>query len=286
MATPIVVISRTAPTDAARREFEDLLAERLAAEGLSVTLLPDIYRMRPDAAALAALGQSGAPVLLFSWLRPRAAFWVLAALGVKGRRAETPAGAGERAIVPLNLSDRCCPGRWVERVAELLGGAFPGGQGTVHRLDAATDERWYPVIDYTRCCNCLDCLEFCLFGVYDTDADGRIVAATPDACKPGCPACSRVCPSQAIVFPLYHGDAAIAGADEGRIEPFDSAQIAKTRERYAQGNATVEDVVRACACERKAGEADEEAESRPPAEKKDKEYFDHLIEDVMKDGPH
>ncbi|MEX2185814.1 MAG: ferredoxin family protein, partial [Pirellulales bacterium] len=26
--------------------------------------------------------------------------------------------------------------------------------------------RWYPVIDYSRCTNCMECIDFCLFGVY------------------------------------------------------------------------------------------------------------------------
>jgi len=34
----------------------------------------------------------------------------------------------------------------------------------------------------------------------------------PDNCKTGCPACSRICPAGAIMFPIYAKDAAIAGA--------------------------------------------------------------------------
>ena len=29
--------------------------------------------------------------------------------------------------------------------------------------------RWYPVIDYSRCTNCMECIDFCLFGVYGVD---------------------------------------------------------------------------------------------------------------------
>ena len=28
---------------------------------------------------------------------------------------------------------------------------------------------WFPVIDYDRCTNCMQCLSFCLFGVYGVD---------------------------------------------------------------------------------------------------------------------
>ncbi|MBU0638695.1 MAG: hypothetical protein KKB50_07515 [Planctomycetes bacterium] len=62
---------------------------------------------------------------------------------------------------------------------------------------------WFPVIDYERCANCKQCLSFCLFGVYALDADGRVRVAQPQQCKTGCPACARVCPSLAIIFPKY-----------------------------------------------------------------------------------
>ncbi|OHB63527.1 MAG: hypothetical protein A2Y77_11365, partial [Planctomycetes bacterium RBG_13_62_9] len=33
---------------------------------------------------------------------------------------------------------------------------------------------WFPVIDYDRCKNCKQCLNFCLFGVYGQSEDGRV----------------------------------------------------------------------------------------------------------------
>ncbi|MSU40364.1 MAG: ferredoxin family protein [Pedosphaera sp.] len=79
---------------------------------------------------------------------------------------------------------------------------------------------WFPVIDYDRCTNCMQCLSFCLFGVYGADATGRIEVQTNDNCKTNCPACSRVCPEAAIMFPKYkagpiNGDA-VTAADLGR----------------------------------------------------------------------
>ncbi|MEM1177026.1 MAG: ferredoxin family protein [Acidobacteriota bacterium] len=62
---------------------------------------------------------------------------------------------------------------------------------------------WFPVIDYDRCTNCMQCLSFCLFGVYDVDDDKKIDVAHPERCKTLCPACSRVCPEVAILFPKY-----------------------------------------------------------------------------------
>ncbi len=62
---------------------------------------------------------------------------------------------------------------------------------------------WFPVIDYDRCTNCMQCLSFCLFGVYGVDAGQKIQVQTSDNCKTNCPACSRVCPEAAIMFPKY-----------------------------------------------------------------------------------
>ena len=84
------------------------------------------------------------------------------------------------------------------------------------QLLAAPNRRWYPVIDYSRCTNCLECLDFCLFGVYGVDPLDRIFVESQDSCKKGCPACSRVCPANAIIFPDYKTPA-IAGADTGAI---------------------------------------------------------------------
>jgi len=62
---------------------------------------------------------------------------------------------------------------------------------------------WFPVIDYDRCTNCMQCLSFCLFGVYGVDGGQKIEVQNNDNCKTNCPACSRVCPEAAIMFPKY-----------------------------------------------------------------------------------
>jgi Pyruvate/2-oxoacid:ferredoxin oxidoreductase delta subunit len=64
---------------------------------------------------------------------------------------------------------------------------------------------WFPVIDYDRCTNCMQCLSFCLFDVYGVDEENRIQVQNNDNCKTNCPACSRVCPEVAIMFPKYSG---------------------------------------------------------------------------------
>ena len=62
---------------------------------------------------------------------------------------------------------------------------------------------WFPVIDFDRCTNCMQCLTFCLFDVYGVDKQQQITVQNEDNCKTDCPACSRVCPEVAILFPKY-----------------------------------------------------------------------------------
>jgi NAD-dependent dihydropyrimidine dehydrogenase PreA subunit len=81
----------------------------------------------------------------------------------------------------------------------------------VQRFEEDAVRRWYPVIDYSRCTNCMECIDFCLFGVYGVDLIDTILVEQPDNCRKGCPACSRVCPENAIMFP-QHKTPAIAGS--------------------------------------------------------------------------
>ena len=71
---------------------------------------------------------------------------------------------------------------------------------------------WFPVIDYSRCNHCGQCADFCLFSVYRKSAD-RVEVVNPANCKDNCPACARICPGVAIVFPKYSGEGAIGGSD-------------------------------------------------------------------------
>ena len=84
--------------------------------------------------------------------------------------------------------------------------ASNGGPGEVAERPTVSfpDWRpWFPVIDYSRCQGCQQCLGFCLFGVYGVAPDGRTEVRNPASCKTGCPACARVCPDAAIIFPKY-----------------------------------------------------------------------------------
>ena len=95
-------------------------------------------------------------------------------------------------------------------------------QTTWDRLETPAPEPdgwagWAPVIDTTRCTNCLQCLSFCLFGVYAAN-EGKVEVREPAQCKPNCPACARVCPEAAILFPQHPAEA-IHGGTHDNIAP-------------------------------------------------------------------
>jgi ferredoxin len=46
-------------------------------------------------------------------------------------------------------------------------------------------------------------MSFCLFDVYGVSTQGKITVQNQNNCKTDCPACSRVCPEVAILFPKY-----------------------------------------------------------------------------------
>ena len=76
---------------------------------------------------------------------------------------------------------------------------------------------WAPVIDYDCCTGCMQCLSFCLFGVYAVDQSGNVEVRNPTQCKNNCPACSRVCPEAAILFPKHDADAINGGTSGGGV---------------------------------------------------------------------
>jgi len=122
-----------------------------------------------------------------------------------------------------------------EILAALLGDSVPQDGST-----AALPEKqdgwvpWFPVIDYDRCKNCKQCMNFCLFGVYGLSDEGQVQVQNPSGCKTNCPACARMCPAQAIVFPKY-ADAPING-DEVTESDDAPAQPAPDLKAMLQGN--------------------------------------------------
>jgi Pyruvate/2-oxoacid:ferredoxin oxidoreductase delta subunit len=122
--------------------------------------------------------------------RARATLFVIGKFGV-----EPPATRTEQGSVRFqNIA-----GLDVTRIVEAVETARAETQSAKH----GEWKPWFPVIDYDRCTNCMQCLSFCLFGVYGVDEEKRIQVQNNDNCKTNCPACSRVCPEAAIMFPKY-----------------------------------------------------------------------------------
>ena len=122
-------------------------------------------------------------------------------LAVLGRFHEAPPEVAEGAADGRPVFFRSIEGQDAARILSSL--------DTVH-ADASTAPRpkwkpWFPVIDFSRCTNCMQCLTFCLFDVYGVSKDKKIEVRNPSNCKTDCPACSRVCPEVAILFPKYKG---------------------------------------------------------------------------------
>jgi Pyruvate/2-oxoacid:ferredoxin oxidoreductase delta subunit len=126
--------------------------------------------------------------------------------------------SGERAVAPADKTPAVVLGRFNGAAPEVEGATTRDitGLNAVQIADVVETARaeanapkhgewkpWFPVIDYDRCTNCMQCLSFCLFGVYGVDGDKRIQVQNNDNCKTNCPACSRVCPEAAIMFPKY-----------------------------------------------------------------------------------
>jgi NAD-dependent dihydropyrimidine dehydrogenase PreA subunit len=170
----------------------------LAAAGAKCTAVPDLCglaaRKEPLLAELA--GQSGLKIVA---CHPRAVRWLF-------HRAGAPLQPGRFEVFNMR----------VQEADEILARLAPGSQGAAAPPPEAASEGdwipWFPVIDYERCTNCKQCLEFCLFGVYEADSAGKVTVTNPASCKTHCPACARICPQAAIVFPKVE-DAPINGAE-------------------------------------------------------------------------
>jgi Pyruvate/2-oxoacid:ferredoxin oxidoreductase delta subunit len=108
-----------------------------------------------------------------------------------------PSAEDATGSVPIRFAN--LDSRTPQQVAELVETTRTEAQAAPH----GSWKPWFPVIDYDRCTNCMQCLSFCLFGVYGVDTEKRIQVQNQDNCKTNCPACSRVCPEAAIMFPKY-----------------------------------------------------------------------------------
>ena len=231
---------------------ERLAARAMMEPGLDVSLVPHLYDMPADHPGLLHLQNLSGDFVLLSWLYPRASRWILDRQGIRGAEGISELNDPDEETIPPDPSDAVVdrgpvpsrriytidlrePGEADAYFDELcrirdaaslqmvgLDLSLPARDevakpamaevSEIKRIEQDAPRRWYPVIDYSRCTNCMECIDFCLFGVYGVDTLDQILVDQQDNCKKGCPACSRVCPENAIVFP-GHKTPAIAGAD-------------------------------------------------------------------------
>ena len=281
-----VVVSQSPSKNPAKRKLEeDIVTGLLFENGIDVTVVPNLYDIKPDSTGMLALHRINGHAVVVSWLFERASHWILDRHGVHGHvgkillqnedeededeidNEDDPADEADeksrvidnreipnRKIYCLDLKTTNDASQFIEEVKRIhkelsvkvvgLGDMLNAkpikpapaaserfnnptndtalaadGNGllepsVVNRIEATGGRRWYPVIDYSRCTNCMECIDFCLFGVYGVDKVDEILVEQPDNCRKGCPACSRVCPENAIMFP-QHKTPAIAGSAEG-----------------------------------------------------------------------
>lgn len=216
-----VVISQNPrpDTDGERLERQLTLALGKRSE-LAVTVVPHLYDLSADGPGIQALRRAGGELIVFCWLYPRAAYWLLNANGVAGGLGRTSSfreeSVDERSSEhPFERTIWCFdlrhPGRlesYLDEVDAILKARREAAGAVADRLDIRwerieepTEARWYPVIDYSRCGGCRECLNYCLFGVFGLDPSDHIVVSHRDACRRECRECLHRCSGKAVLFP-------------------------------------------------------------------------------------
>jgi NAD-dependent dihydropyrimidine dehydrogenase PreA subunit len=254
-ATWTVVVSRGQSRNPEKRELEQAIVDLASKlDGVNVLTIPHLYDLPKSSESYQRLAELDGNLILASWIYSRAAHWVLDRNGIQGQVGEVLLGAEDRDDEELDETATVSDATEIERVTDIYprpsrhihcidlksansaqalaheieriigqsiadGRRLPIVSGNVAQIDETTSRRWYPVIDFSRCTNCMECVDFCLFGVYGVDGAENILVEQPDNCRKGCPACSRVCPANAIIFP-QHKAPAIAGAEVAGDEGF------------------------------------------------------------------
>lgn len=209
------------------------------------------YRSVPDLCAAAARRDpflaecAGAADLTVIACHPRTVRWLLHA-------AATPLNATTVAFLDMCVAD---PAPLLAGLAQIPYTA--GAAATTAETQADAWVPWFPVIDYQRCQNCGQCLNFCLFGVYARDDSDRVTVRQPRNCKTNCPACARICPEVAIIFPKSRE----APIDGSPLEDEDAARsAARTNAEVLEGS----DVYAALAARRRKTPAPAPPPPPPP----------------------
>jgi len=244
------VLSRVPREQAAEQDGRfSAIATALQQAHLRFAVVDSVYDTPDDDPAADLLRNIQGGLLFLGWYHARALKWTLA----RRTPPPTPSRKGSEETTAVQCLDvrASSPDALVAQVTRIVAGACSAdvsaasplaivAQSSGLRGDPAgrpttAAPRWYPVIDYSLCTNCMECLDFCLFGVFGVDAQETLRVVSPEQCRQDCPACARVCPAGAIIFPKYKGDPAIAGAEPavtGRVRKLDlSGLFGKPKDR-------------------------------------------------------
>jgi NAD-dependent dihydropyrimidine dehydrogenase PreA subunit len=201
MNTPIrILLCRCSQAKKVDQGDADQLIDSLEKSGALVTVADDLCGLTATSNPLLA-EIAAAPRSAIIACRTRAIRWLFAAAG-------NPLDESKTAL--FSLRD--------QTAQEILTALGPDASPTEseNQIDSVPHDSdwppWFPVIDRDRCVNCMQCMNFCLFGTYALSPDKEVIVSKPSACKNLCPACARICPKSAIIFPKYE-HSPIDGAD-------------------------------------------------------------------------
>jgi NAD-dependent dihydropyrimidine dehydrogenase PreA subunit len=229
-----VLLCRCAHAATIPADRQAAVLDGLAACGRPVTVVDDLCGLAAHPSPMLQTLVASAERLTVIACHPRAVRWLLE------RASANPASAQTDYLDMRSASPE----------AILAAVASEGGMSAVvHVPDEPSSDAsdfwrpWFPVIDYDRCVNCRQCLEFCLFGVYEADSDGRVAVAHPDHCKNNCPSCARLCPHVAIMFPKIEEESPVSGTDDDPA--LAAGQVRLTRDQLFKANGHLLDKLRA-----------------------------------------
>jgi Pyruvate/2-oxoacid:ferredoxin oxidoreductase delta subunit len=197
---PVILLCRCSAADVVPRERTEAVARDLARNETRFEVVDDLCGAAARRDPLLACLASRPGTLRIAACYPRAVKWLFAAAG-----SSLPSNRTEflnlRVQEPAEIAERL-----LQPPAEVQQDVLPPTSETAPQArELASGWRsWFPVIDFDLCTHCMQCLSFCLFGVYGVDRQRGITVTQPENCKTNCPACSRVCPEAAIVFPKFH----------------------------------------------------------------------------------
>ncbi|MCZ7644250.1 MAG: ferredoxin family protein [Planctomycetota bacterium] len=230
-SAPYVVLSRVPQEERTQHAAAfEAIGAALRAASIAYAEVDSIYDRYEEDPDVAFLREVAGDLVFIGWHYPRALKWILARQGLEvngkaralhcldareGEPAELAArvekilaGTSSAVVAAPPKQDSPADGLTPKQRGVLAEQALPNPE------NAELSARWYPVVDYDACTNCMECLDFCLFGVYGVDPAGTLRVTNQDECRSDCPACARVCPVGAIVFPKYVTNATIAGGED------------------------------------------------------------------------